>query len=423
MKFGKKSTAMIAFTLGATIFISTALADTIIGSGYSNFKDAIKNTAEIMTSGELSSYEVTMNIALKVDDITYMENINHTKYEFAGNKREQRSTSYEFGERFDYYFYTDSSRSISKNSRDDKYYVREYRGGNRYNSVNENPFEHDKASDAEKIIDAFIGNLAELVQVEEYGGKKMFTGSISEAQIPTLANAFASYILKYQIARQHDSSGYNTTKSMEMPVPASNLFIQSVSGKAIQNELGAIESLVAEASASAVDRSGVNRIYTMEISFQMTGINSTVVREPNLDGADVDYSIEYLTEDGYAALSEKLIGLYSSDIVEEADGRWIKTGEKWIAVSSVSGNVITARLYEFDSEGNEVYSQNILARQGDENNRWNYIFDYTDKNGEVKQGFISHSDGIDLQLSFGITMYERGGYSYEEWASYRRFFE
>jgi len=421
MKLGKKSTAVIAFTLGATIFVSTALADTLIGSGYSNFKDAVKNTAAVVTSGELDSFEVAMNVTLKVDGVTYMENTNSTKYDFAGNKREYQSTSYEFGEKFEHYFYTDSSRSITKSSRDEKYYVTEYKGGNRHNRMSEDPFDHERASDAEKIIDAFVGNLAELVQVEEYGGKRMFTGSLSEAQIPTLANALASYVLK----RGYGSLRYRTNadKVMEMPIPASNLFIQSVSGKAVQNELGVIESLVAEASASAVDKNGINRIYTMELSFQMTGINATTVREPNLEGADVNHSVEYLSEDGYTTLSKRVIGLYISDIIEESAGSWIKTGEKWVEISSVSGNIITAKLYELDSEGNEVYSQNISARQGDENNRWSHVFDYTDKNGESKQGIISHSDGRDLYVSFGVTLHERGSYSSEDWASYRRFFE
>jgi hypothetical protein len=304
--------------------------------------------------------------------------------------------------------------------------VVEFRGGSRrnFNLASRDPFASDRAMDVERIIDAFVGNLVELIQVEEFDGKKMYTGNINEMQIPALANALASYWLRNDVERQYRSySNISNDINDLMPLPESSLFIQSVTGRAIQNEMGIIESLLAEANASAVDKDGITRSYTMEVTFQMTGINTTTVSEPNLNNVEVNHSVQYLTEDGFEALSEKLIGRYSADIIEEADGRWIKTGENWIEITSIEPNTIYAQLYELDSEGNEVYYQDISARVGDEDFRWNYLFDYTDKNGVAKQGIINYSEGKDLQVSFGVALHTRGGYSSDEWVHYRRFFE
>lgn len=427
MKASKKSTAIIAFVLGMLLLMSTALADTFIGSGYTSFKDAVKTTAGVITSGEMDSFEQSINIAINVDGVTYIENTEKMKYDFIGNKRENISTQYNFGESSEYYSYTDSTKSISKSSRDDKYYVVEYKGGYTLKAsdrLGQNPFEEDRAADAEKIIDAFVGNLAELVQVEEYDGKKMFIGSLSEAQIPALANALASYVLKYEVARSYNYNDYKAAeKTIQMPLPESNVFIQSASGKAVQNELGAFESLLAEASASADDKNGVTHQYTLEISYQMTGVGSTVVTEPDLAGSEVEYSEQYLTKDGYNSLTDKVVGVYNADIIVESAGKLVKTGENWFEVISVSEDSITGRFYELDSEGNEVYSQDISAIVGEDDYRWNFIFDYTDANGEAKQGIVNRTDGKELYVNFGVTMYENGGYSSEEWVSYRRFFE
>jgi len=322
----------------------------------------------------------------------------------------------------------DSRRTISNWA--GTYYVTEFRGGdNRHHNMQiENPFANDGAVDVERIADAFVGNLAELIQVEESGGKRMFSGSINETQIPALANALASFLLRNEFSNRHINTlnrpfNARLDDRSDFPLlPASSMFIQSASGKAVQNEMGIIESLIAEVRASAVDQDGITRTYSVEVTFQLTGINTTIVRAPNLDGAEVNTTIQYVEEDGSFALSENLIGLYYDNIVEESAEGWIKTGENWIEVLSVDGNVINARMYELDLEGNEVHSQYISARAGDDTWEWSFFFDYTDKNGEEKLGILGYSDGIRLHVSLGVTM-QGQGFSSEDWVDYRRFFE
>jgi len=427
MKYLKKYTAVIAFVLGAAVFITTALADTFIGSGYESFKDALKNTAEVLTSGQVNSYETITTITMKIDGVTYIENTTHSRRNYTENTSEFISTSYNFGERQENYSYMDSRRTIS--NWHGTYHVTEFRGGdNRHHNMQiENPFANDGAADVERIADAFVGNLAELILVEESGGKKMFAGSINETQIPALANALASYLLRNEFSINHRAfnSSFNTRlddMSDFTQLPASSMFIQSASGKAVQNEMGIIESLIAEVRASAVDQDGITRTYSIEVTFQLTGINTTIVRAPNLDGVEVSTTIQYVEEDGSIALSEKLIGLYYDNIVEESAGRWVKTGENWLEVLSVDGNVINARMYELDIEGNEVHSQYISARAGDDPWEWSFFFDYTNKNGEEKLGMISYSDGIRLSVNLDVTIRGQSFLS-EEWVDYRRFFE
>jgi hypothetical protein len=46
MKLSKKAITALSFTIGASIFISTAFADAMLGSGYDRLKGSAKTTAE-----------------------------------------------------------------------------------------------------------------------------------------------------------------------------------------------------------------------------------------------------------------------------------------------------------------------------------------------------------------------------------------
>ncbi len=69
----------------------------------------------------------------------------------------------------------------------------------------ENPFEEEQVKDAEKVLDALVGNLQDAIQVEEYSGKKMYVGNLSETQIPSAVNAISSFIFKYNILDEWDA--------------------------------------------------------------------------------------------------------------------------------------------------------------------------------------------------------------------------
>ena len=49
MKLGKKTTALLACSVGAVVFATAALADVAIGSGYNNLKNAAKETMARLT--------------------------------------------------------------------------------------------------------------------------------------------------------------------------------------------------------------------------------------------------------------------------------------------------------------------------------------------------------------------------------------
>jgi hypothetical protein len=51
MKGNRKSLTLVSFILGTVIFVTTAFADVMLGSGYDNLKDSMKRTTKQMESG------------------------------------------------------------------------------------------------------------------------------------------------------------------------------------------------------------------------------------------------------------------------------------------------------------------------------------------------------------------------------------
>ena len=72
MKLSKKSMTVLSFTIGACLFVSTAFADTLLGSGYDRLKDSAKNTAALMEK-DLNNYTVEALYSLKDNDQTLLQ--------------------------------------------------------------------------------------------------------------------------------------------------------------------------------------------------------------------------------------------------------------------------------------------------------------------------------------------------------------
>lgn len=413
VKFSKKTGTICAFILGATILATSAFADIMLGSGYYRFKDSMKTTMGKLTS-EVDNFSVDISTSFKIDGKIFAQSTVNGKLDIKNNARESIEKDLKKGEVRENYWYSDEKQDIHKRADNDSYNVVEkIKSNNNSRKGIKDPFEDEQVKDAEKVIDALVGSLQEAIQVEESAGKKMYVGNLSESQIPSSINAISSFIFKYSILDEWDA------KNLNVPHPKSNIYLISATGKAIENEDGIIESGIFTASMSAQDNKGNEHIYSLDFSFDIKDVNSTVVKAPNLDGEKVTYSKE-----GYE-FDSKYIGKYKNDIVKDEGSSFKKVGERFIEITSIEDGNIKGKYYEKYNEGYEadtVRSFDFYSNY-DESKHFTIIY-YTNDKGEKEKGIIDPTRVQNIRVSFNVTIDEdNGGYTSSNDDTFIRIFE
>ena len=401
MRFSKKTATICAFVLGVTILAGSAFADTMLGSGFHSLKNSIKTTMTKLTS-DVDNFSVNIIVSAKIDGKVFSESNNNVKYDITNKAEETSERIVKKGEITEYYWYRDDNQSIYKNFKDDSYNVIEkpkYNNDNR--KIIENPLENEQAKDAEKILDAFVGSLQDVIQVEESGGKKMYTGNLSETQIPPLVNALSSFVFKYNILDERNAN------RLDVPYPKSNIYLINASGKAIENKEGIIESGIFTASISAQDSEGIEHIYSLDFSIDIKDINKTVVKAPNLDGQKVTYSKEGFEFDS------KFIGKYKNDIVVTEDNSFAKVGERFIEIISVEDGNVKGKYYEVYNEGHDADNVRSFDFYSNYDESASFtIIHYTNHKGENKTGIIHRTGSQNIRVLFNAIIEEdKSGYS------------
>jgi|LSQX01.2.fsa_nt_gb hypothetical protein len=406
MKTSKKFIALSAVIIGAVILVTSAFADIIMGSGYYSLKNAAKNTAGKLTS-EVDNFTMEMMATVKIDDLVYCEEKSINKIDIFNEQEETISLNYSDGEINERNTYANKELSIHKDVETGAYNVY-YHDRTQFNTEEQyldNPFEYEEAQDAERVMDAFVGSLQDIIQVEEINNKKMYIGNLSDTQVPPLINAISSYFLKYEIFNQYS---YMNNKS-KIAVPKSNIYVLGASGKAIENEDGILESIIGSLRVSGTDESGNEHIYSVELSFEIKDINNTVVIKPDLEGKEVIYR-----KSGFM-LDERHVGKYKNDIVIEKENSFEKVGERYFEIHSVEDSGLSGRYYEVYYEGYQpetVRDFNITPYVSEKHkDRYEVYFNYIDENGEQKTGVLQKERLQNLYINFNITMAGKDGYS------------
>lgn len=401
MKFNKKSTMFGIFIFGAMILVTSGFADAALGSGYQNLKKSLKTTTAKLVD-DVDNFSVGITATLKVDGKIYSEETTNTKFDIKNQAEETRTIQLQKGNHVEYYSYSDKKQYINKNFEDGSYNVEERQKSRENTRIIQNPFEEEEVKDVERIVDAFIGSLENVIQVEQSGKKKMYLGDIGDSEIPPLINAISSFAFKYSILDDY------TIKTLNIPSPKSNVTLKEASGKAVENKDGIIESGIFSVSMSAKDDKGAEHVYTLELSMDIKGINSTVVVAPNLDGKKVTYSKEGCPFD------EKYIGKYSNNIVEVKNNSFVKVGERIVEITSVKEGNVKGKYYEVYNKGYEPDAVRSFEFSSNHNESEFYtILNYTDNNGKKKKGTMDSTNLQNLYVAFDIIIdEENGGYSH-----------
>lgn len=404
MKRNKKKMTALAFTLGTCVFVSTAFADVLLGSGYDRLKDSAKMTAEQMEKG-MNNYTVEMLFTLKDNDRTMLQATTHQKMDTTKHAAESSTvTEYASGHSTNSYNYTDQKQNIWKYGPENKYYVTDYpedivrENRNTFN----NPFNEQGAAEVEKIIDAVVGNLKDYVQAEERpDGGKAYSGSLSATQVPAVVNAVSSFGIK-QMIRDQNRMEDNHLKMEEIE---SDIYVKQVTGTAIENQAGVLEHVTGDVILSGKDKKGVQHDLTLSVVFNLTDIGKTKISKPNMSGAKVEKVSHF------GGLTSGFVGTYKNNIVIDKDGKFVKIGERTLEITSVEDGNVAGKYTEtvkpgFEADYPDVYNFQFEYKQKD----YDSMFTYTNAKGEQEQGRINPSNPGKIYLDLQIEMIDKNSW-------------
>ncbi len=391
MKFKKKNAMLLSFTVGTLLLATTALADIASKSGYDEFKDALKVTAEQGTE-KLDSFTLDLSMAMKDNGKTLMAVNQTTKYDRIKGASESLSSNLDLkGYENSSQTYSDKQTTINVSESDPTYYVTEF-PKERDDRTFDNPFKEEEAADLEKIADAIVGSLKDHVIVtENKDGSKVLAGSLTEVQIPSLVNAIASFQLKQEFNGNLNSNN--------MPHLTKDVFVKEVKGTAEVNQDGVMESILGTAVLSGKDEQGTIHEISLEALVTMTDINSTIVTKPDLTGKKVVRNIARDYSGSEISNPEKFVGRFKNDILIEKDGKFAKIGERFVNILQMDNKSVEGQYYEkYKPEFKEYASKRgdlKFNAQFVKDQRGNANFESTTESGDKVEGniYINEYDG------------------------------
>jgi len=398
MRVSKKTALATSFCLGAVMLVTTAFADVTSKTGYDLLKDSIKHTVNSCAES-LQNYSVEATMTLKDNDQVLFSVSSLEKFDRVNGKKESINTEEQVGQKkINRYNYLDRKCSIARNAEEDIYFVNEF-SKERTVPVFVSPFNEERASDMERIFDALVGNLKNYVMVDEKAdGSKQFSGTISEAQIPTLINAVSSFALKEQF------SNSKTVNNELMPQISQDIVVKTVKGKALINKDGLLESILGSATITGKDKDGNAHEFTLEVLVRLEDVNSTKIVKPELTGKKVEKRTETLQE---RTVSKSFIGTYKNDIVIVKKDKFEKIGERIVEVVHVDEKNVAGRYYEQYKDGYTEYSSNALDFKFDakiRDNEHSAEFKFTNAAGHEKNGdvyFIDNNGKLYFNIDSG----------------------
>ncbi len=403
MKMGKKTVSILAVVAGVSILATSAFADVVLGSGYTSLKQAVKTTTA-KVANEFDSITADMAIGVKLDGSQLYEATSRQKMDMQNERTEGNTTErWKDGQQeASYYQYNDPERYVTQNSDDGVYYLYNREpvsdDSSDVDSFVNDPFDDEQVADLERIFDAFVGNLQDLVQSEEADGKMVYMGNLSESQVPPLVNAVVSFCVKYGMMDSY------TFEELGIPALRNDISVTGVSGKAIASEDGVIESVIGTGSLVGRDANGVMHTFELECSLALTDINGTTIAEFDPTGKQVEEHAAYVS-----GFTDRYVGTYVSEIVDEEAMK--KLGDRTLTITAVDDTSITGTYTEVYKEGE---APETGARSFDfvatlEQGGHEAVFQYTEADGTEKTGIITYTGGTDVYVAMDVEYDEENG--------------
>lgn len=408
MKLNKFTKTAVVFTLGASVFVTTAFADMLLGSGYDKLKDSIKSTVSSMTN-EYSSYTEINNMDVYLDEeIMYsvsnkllVDNINKREQSFRENTDFTTANSNSI-----YESYEDTLYRLYKNNSESEYTGYKFTSenvefvpGNNYNDF----FTDEYAAEFEKIFDAAVGNLKNLVQYDtQADDHKLYTGTLNASQVPALYNALISLVLKDGMGFDYeDTKGINEIK---------DAYVAEITGEAVENNNGHLTKIAGKLVLKFNDQNSNQHSLTVNIGGELKDINNTNVNKPAFDETKLsEIANDY---NAFNIIPEKYVGTYTTPIIIETDDSFIKIGDRTVVITNITETKISGKYEEVFVDNEYTVGLTPVSFEFNEVKDNQYI-SYTDPvDGETK--YASIGAGLSgIYFEYGIKL-KNGSYSYED---------
>lgn len=369
----------------------------------------------------MKNYTMEGLLTLKDNDATLLQSSYFYKVDNEKEASESTTvTQYQNGKTDSHYSYSDKQNSIWKNGVEDKYYVTEFSKASDMGNRNgfKSPFNEKRAPEMEKIFDAMMGNLKDYVQVEQRPeGGKVYSGNLTEVQVPALVNAVSSFGMKQMVLDR----GYRE-EDMKFPEIESDIFVKKVSGRAIENKEGILENLTGDVTLSGKDKSSAQHDLTLNVVLKLSDTGKTTVSKPDLTGK----KIEKVSRAG--GLDSKYLGKYKNDIIIEKNGKFVKIGERILEITQADDQKVAGKYYETSVPGFEAEYPNKynFSFEYDPSNEMS-AFTYTNPAGEKENGQI-HPGGqgklylnLQLEIKGDNSMISKGSKNFD--GQFSRVFE
>ncbi len=397
MKIKKASKALLAAGLGTVLLLGSALADMVLGSGYGQMKETLKTTTKHM-AGLFDSYTVTGDMEIKIDGTVIAESRELVRHDLVNRRTEGESRNLNYnGEERDSYYYMDDNYYVSRDlsGEDDTYYAH-MRGSW---SAPDDPFDDKYAADLEKIADAAVGQLADVISVENTEEGKVYSGHLTDAEIPALPNALAAFAVKYNALNTYPYGDFAATLT-------ENVYVESVSGKAVARADGVLESGVLQLSVCGTDQKGNPHTLSLGLSIAITDINGTVI--PEFDAAQENVEISEADGTEMYGLKAKHEGTYQCDIVKSDREAITKIGECTLYLEEVGENGVSGS-FTVSREG----SERVVSFTGEvwEEQPYRLKIHCTEADGSQTDGVISLEGEDHILRLVTDVKYEVGGWS------------
>ncbi|WP_028594412.1 hypothetical protein [Paenibacillus assamensis] len=407
MSLSKKSMIALSFTIGAFIFVTTAVADTMIGSDYDRFKGSLQHTTTQMEKG-LDNYTVEALFTLKENNKTLYQSTTTSRNDMVKQALEEITLTQGLdGKTTPSYSYRDNKVAIVKYGDNDKYEAQEtdknVTRGELFNFTN--TVEQDSATQIVNIIDSVVGNLNDDVQVEEKpDGGKVYSGTWSRDQVPVLVDAFSLIRFKAAIEMMGLESGASVIES--------DLFIKKVTGTAVENKAGLLENVTGNVIVSGKDKDGKQQDLTLDVVVKLTDIGNTKFTMPVLTDTNVEWR-----KPEYAFINKShYVGKYKNDIVVDKKG---KIGERTLEITSMEMDKVAGKYYETVKPGYEAHYPE---------EKYNFIFEfnpketgsfftYTNAKGMQESGQMGADDET-MYLNLNIEIFDKSSFKQNPPANY-----
>ncbi|MDD6214299.1 MAG: hypothetical protein PUB42_03865 [Firmicutes bacterium] len=376
MKVNRKTSIISLFVAGTILFSSVALADVIIGDGYNDAKQALKNTTKVLTKN-IDSFSANVALEIKCDGKLIESSSEEMRIDFK-NQREENTVkrfNTQDGETSSYNYH-DNEKTIYKDNGDGKYYQYNFAKEEDSKIELEDPFDEDIAKDIERIADAMISNMKHFIQVKDTeNGGKLYYGNLENSQIPALVNALSSVAMKYSLLDSYD------LKKSGFPQIKDDLYCSELNGKASESADGLLDSFAGEAILTGKDKDGKDHIIEISCSMRLFDLNSTVVVAPFVDPENITTRDDRCADNN---ISKSAIGTYKSNIITTKDDVCTKVGERVLTITAVDGDTVTGTLAVTgtDEDINISFTANRKDKSSD------YAFDYTSPDGTEKHGVL-----------------------------------